>query len=114
MGFDDSKERDAGHERLQEYKRMAVGLKRGGDMNGALVYLKLSKGLETALGDKGTPFDLSPFPPIPSSQGQTEVQSQSHVVVVKEEVQGHGEETLVQGENGIQFKKKIIGFLCLY
>lgn len=51
--------------RMKEYKLAAVSLKRQGDVQAALQYLKLSKSLENSI-KSGEPINLNDYPPIPT------------------------------------------------
>jgi coiled-coil and C2 domain-containing protein 1 len=76
---------EPGQERLKEYKLMAVVLKRGGDLEGALNYLKLSKALESALLNSHQEVDLlEQFPPIihenvPAAPAPINVSEEEHL-----------------------------------
>lgn len=58
---------ERGLERIKDYRRVAVVLKRTGDVSGALNYLKLSKELEIALGGDVNVDLLEQFPPVPKT-----------------------------------------------
>ncbi|CAL8100917.1 unnamed protein product [Orchesella dallaii] len=62
--------------RLKEYKRTAVGLKRQGDVSGAVKYLKLSKALESALKN-GEIININDYPAVESAPSEAPVLSEA-------------------------------------
>lgn len=88
---------EAGLERLKEYKKAAVLLKRNGDVVGALNFLKLSKALETALNAAEAVDLFGQFPPLPEPEPPSEIGHPApprEMTKVMEQTQSHSEGTV--------------------
>ncbi|OXA62416.1 coiled-coil and C2 domain-containing protein 1-like isoform X2 [Folsomia candida] len=93
---------ERGLERIKDYRRVAVVLKRTGDVSGALNYLKLSKELEIALGGDVNVDLLEQFPPVPKTLiNPSEIPLTQVPTKLIDQHQSHSEGDPIQTQNEV-------------